>query len=229
MIRASLNLIGDEDAEAAVEAVFDLRLTPDELQAVPTVGALHDVLVRRLPAREGACETSMIFYRLRRGLTAMGMDERIAPATPLPPVFRTRSKRALRTLGRITSLTLPQHEGGMLALAAFLIGAGALLCVFVGLFASLPAVAVTGVAAVIAAGVLGSLDRGRLPKGLDTVGDLARRTAPLNFGRLAGQGARVSDALSWSVLCEVLGDIAEVPADEIGRETLIYPPEKAVA
>jgi hypothetical protein len=229
MTRASLNLIGDEDAEDAIEAAFELRFTADELRSMTTVGAIHDVIVRRLPARGGACETSMTFYRLRRGLTAMETGERTGPSTPLPPFFRTQTKRSLRTFEKVTDLRMPPHELGRPGAAALLIGLGAVVYFLVGLFVGLPAPAITILATVVAAGALVWLDRGRLPKGLDTLGDLARRTAPLNFGRLAGQGARVSDELSWSVLCEALGDIADVPPDEIGRETLIYPPEKAVA
>lgn len=77
--------------------------------------------------------------------------------------------------------------------------------------------------------ILAKLDPGRLPGSLSTVGALARRTAPLNYGRLVEQGARVNDALTWQLLREVISEVAEIEPDHIGRETLIYTPRKAVA
>lgn len=229
MVRASLNLVGDEGLEDILEAVFDLRFTDDELRSMTTVGAIHDVINARLPARPGACETSMAFYRLRRGLIGMGATGRIRPTTPLPEVFSRQAKKSFRALAKASGLKLPSADGGPLALAAFLIAAAAAVLFLIGFVTHSGLFALLGGAACVGSIVCGRADAGRLPKSLGTAGDLSRRVAPLNFGRLAAQGARVTSEQTWAVLCDEIAYTADIPRGEIGRETLIYSPKKAAA
>lgn len=229
MIRESLDLVGDEDLELLLEDVFDVRFSEDELIGMRTVGAIHDVLHARFPDRAGACETSMVFYRLRRGLAAMGAPERIGPRSDLPQDFHERPKAMLLQSSKQTGLRLPSADGGPLAIAGW---AAAVLAVVVGAVSAVTDVRATlwiAGAAVIVAVALGVLDRGRLPKGLQTVGDLSRLAVPLNYGALIHAGARSDAAGLWVVLTETLADVLDIPPEEIGRETRIYPANKAAA
>ena len=63
------------------------------------------------------------------------------------------------------------------------------------------------------------IDAGRLPTGSRTLGALAARAASLSYGRLLKQGADERDSRIWKALVEILSDFANVPADQIARET----------
>lgn len=229
MIRESLNLVGDEGLEEAIEDVFDVRFTDSELVGMVNLGAIHDVLCARIPERDGACETSMTFYRLRRALLATGVTAPIAPRTPLPEIFHDRPAAELRRLSKASGLRLPLADSGPLMAGS---GAAGLVAAIMGAVALVPKVSgaiwIAGAAAIIAV-VLAALDRGRLPGSTRTVGDLARRAAPLNYGALVRDGARSDGVAIWTVLRELIADVADVRAEEIDHDTRIYPDKRAVA
>lgn len=229
MIRESLDLVGDEELEAVLEDVFDVRFSDDELRGMHTVGAIHDVLHARFPDRAGACETSMVFYRLRRGLAAMGVGARIGPRSAIPQDFLKHPKAMLVKLSKLTGLRLPYAESGPLTLAGSAAAALAIVVGAVGAAADMRAALWIAGAAAIVAVALGVLDRGRLPKDLQTVGDLSRLAVPLNYGALIHAGARSNAEGLWAVLTETIADALDVGPEEIGRETRIYPVRKAAA
>lgn len=229
MTAASLNLVGDEFLEEALEKAFDLRFTEGEYASMVTVGAIHDVIWRRLPERSGACETSMAFYRLRRGLRRMGLAERIGPSTTLPTAFFHRTNAEFRSLSTETGLRLPATQGGPLMAGCLFIGAVGIVSLLVAGVLEQPLIGWSAIGLIVVGLILVKLDPGRLPRGVRTVGDLARQSAPLSFGILARQGSRVTDDLTWAVLCEVISDVVEIDARAIGRDTLIYARQKAVA
>ena len=222
MSRNSLDLQGDEYLEEAIEAAFDVRFTDGELMGMVTVGAIHDVIDARLPIRAGACETSMTFYRLRRALVGMGITERISPETRLPSAFSDHTHTQFRALSKASSLALPPIHAGPLTMGCLFLFVTAILSLVAGQVFKEALLGWLALGGVVAGIILAKLDPGRLPDSLSTVGALARRTAPLNFGRL-------NAALTWRVLLEVISDVAEIEPEEIGRETLIYTPKKAVA
>lgn len=229
MARDTLNLQGDEDLEGAIESVFSVKFTDEEFASMITVGAIHDVINIRMPPRDGACQTSMTFYRLRRGLIELGMPAPIRPDTPLLPAFSLRTKDRFRALAEVTGLQLPQIEGGPLATACFLAVLTAFILFAVGLMLQVTLLGWISASSIVAAFVFGKLDRGRLPKHLSTVGALAQRTAPVNFGRLVAGGSRVNGSMTWDALCDAISDVAEIEPGEIGRDTLIYPRRRAAA
>lgn len=229
MIRESLDLVGDEDLELVLEDVFDVRFSDDELMSMHTVGAIHDVLHARFPDRTGACETSMVFYRLRRGFLAMDAPGRIGPRSDLPRDFQERPKAMLLQLSKLTGLRLPYADGGPLAAAGWAAAAMAAIAGAVGAVTDVRAALWIAGAAAIVAVALGALDRGRLPKGVQTAGDLSRLAVPLNYGALIHAGARSDAAGLWAVLTETIADVLDIRPEEIGRETRIYPAEKAAA
>ena len=229
MARDNLMLVGDEGAEEEIEAAFDVKFTEAELVSMSTVGDLHEALVARIPGGPGKCDTSMAFYRLRRGLKSIGETEPLRPGTSMPPGLVERPRSSLAQLSRLTGLRMPPVLVGPLGMGGCLVGLVALALSAV-LSQQTPVGAVLLVMGAVGLMVISSrLDPGRLPKEIRTIGDLARRTAPLNYGSLVALGARSSDELAWIVLTEVLADIAEVPASEIGRDTKVYDGQKAAA
>lgn len=228
MEQSSLNLVGDEDLERLLEDVFGLRFTDDELLSMVNVGAIHDVLERRIPSRPGSCETSMAFYRLRRGLAGTA-GEVIRPSSPLPWSLTQRPKVELVSLAKTTGLRMPGWQFGLLGAAGCLLGLIAAVGLAAALVMQLPLLALGTAVGLIVTIFAMFADRGRLPRSLVTVGDLARATAPLNYGRLVREGGRSNSALLWVTLCEVVADVAELAPETIGRDTLIYPAKKAVA
>ncbi len=229
MIVTSLNLVGDEFLEKVLEEAFDLRFTQSEYRSMVTVGAIHDVIKTRLPERGGSCETSMAFYRLRRGLRQKGLTGRIGPSTPLPAAFSRRTNAEFRSLSKETGLRLPATQGGPLMAGCLLMGAVGIVSLLIAGFLEQPLIGWSAAGLIVVGLILAKLDPGRLPSGVRTVGDLACQSAPLSFGILVRQGSRVTDDLTWAVLCEVISDVAEIDARTIGRDTLIYARQKAVA
>ncbi len=228
MERSSLDLQGDEDLEEVLEDAFDLRFSDDELLSMVNVGAIPDVLERRIPSRPGSCETSMVFYRLRRGL-AETSSEPTRPNSPLPLLLTQRPKSELAALAKATGLRMPWHELGPMGAAGCLLGLGAVAGLLVAFALKLPALAIAAAISVALTSMAVVVDRGRLPRHLVTVGDLVRAAVPLNYGRLVRQGARSNSELLWTALCEVVADVAEVTPQSIGRNTRIYQAKKAVA
>lgn len=227
MTRASLDLQGDEDLEDAIEATFEVGFTNDELRGMVTVGAIHDVLCAKIPERPGACETSMSFYRLRRALRATGLEAPITPETTLPQSFHEQPAASLRRLSTMSGLRLPQADVGPLMYASWLTGLVAATLGASALVLKVPGtIWMAGAVAVITVG-LAVLDPGRLPASIRTVGDLARRSVPLNYAALVREGARSDAEAIWVVLREAVAHVAEVPIEEIGRETRIYPAQKS--
>lgn len=229
MTRESLDLVGDEDLEDVIEDVFDVRFSDEELIGMHTVGAIHDVLHARFPDQAGTCETSMAFYRVRRGLLAMGGPERIGPRSDLPRDFQERPKAMLMQLSTLTGLRLPYAHGGPLATAGWAAAVMAAVAGAAGAVTDLPgALWIVGAAATVAIALIW-LDPGRLPKDLRTVGDLSRLAASLNYGALIHAGARSDADGLWTVLTDTIADALDMRPEEIGRETRIYPVKTVAA
>ena len=63
------------------------------------------------------------------------------------------------------------------------------------------------------------LDPQQMPSGCETVGDLVRKAAVLNAGRLAKAGASLRDDELWNALRDVLVEHTNLPRDAIGYDT----------
>jgi hypothetical protein len=209
----------DHDFFCAIERVFDLRLR-HELPWT-TFGEVRDHVVRHLGARGGrgeTCATQMTFYRLRRGLD---LGRNIGPGAPLPPPILVDPKRRFADLEADTDLRMPSTRigwAGVVSMASFL-GAGSVLA-----FTVLPAP--LDIFAAVVLGCLGlwlrHIDRRRLPRGCATLGDLARMAAEQNRGRLARDGARLTDAEVWQIIQELAVEESRADPNSIGLQTTFF-------
>ncbi len=123
------------------------------------------------------------------------------------------------SLRKATGLRLPTEQtttigviGGWLCLIGFI---GGLVAFFTGVWA------VSGIGAlVVALGILLlRLDPAQLPIGILTVGDLVRRTVPLNAQKLVEVGARLPDR--WAVLVALAAEYGSLPPNQIGPDTFL--------
>lgn len=211
---------GAIDLIEEVETVFSFTITKDEAERCATIGDLYAVLCDHTPGWDtqgGKCGSSMTFYRIRRSLDP-DRTQGVNPGTALTGYGRPLD--LFKRLGRDTGLRLPSARltpvgmvGGLLftggliaAVVTLLIGQWLLSCFAFG-------IAVFGMIPIWA-------DRGRLPAGVATVGDLVRRTAPLNARQLEADGGRPSDR--WTILVSLASEHGSLMPDEIAPETFLH-------
>jgi hypothetical protein len=212
---------GAIDLLEEVEATFGIKIANKEAEQCATVGDLYDKVCAHSPdwdRQDGSCGSSMVFYRLRRSLSPE--DRRgVGPDTPLT-ASELQPSRLFKKLADETALRLPSYELTWLGMiGGFLLVGGILLAILALLTAHW---IVSAIAAVIAlAGLpLLRLDPGRFPAGIETVADLARRTAPLNAAKLKEAGGRPADR--WSVIVALAAEHGELPPNEIRPETVFH-------
>ncbi|MEO7277755.1 MAG: hypothetical protein ABIW33_07020 [Sphingomicrobium sp.] len=211
---------GGIDLIEEVEGAFGIKVADKEAEGCWTVGDLYEVIRAHTPnwdEQDGPCASSAVFYRFRRALAPE--DEReVSPRSALLDAG-TSTRRLFDRLRRETRLRLPTEEataiglvGGWMCLLGFI---GGLVALFTGAWA------LTGLGALVV--VLGVLllrvDPARLPIGVATVGDLVRRTVPLNAQDLAETGARPPDR--WAILVALAAEHGSLPPDEIGPDTFL--------
>lgn len=211
---------GAIDLIEEVETVFGFTITKDETERCATIGDLYAVLCVHTPGWDtqgGKCGSSMTFYRIRRSLDP-DRTKGVSPRTTLTGYGRPLD--LFKRIGRETGLRLPSARltpvgmvGGFLLTGGLL---AAVVTLFIGqwLFSSVAlGIAVFGMLPMWA-------DRGRLPAGVATVGDLVRRTAPLNARQLGADGGRPSDR--WSILVSLASEHGSLMPDEIAPETFLH-------
>src|SRR3546814_19946442 len=66
------------------------------------------------------------------------------------------------------------------------------------------------------------LDRRRLPRRCDTIGDLARLVTEQNRGRLARDGARLTAHEIWRIIQQLAAEESGIDPDLIGSETTFF-------
>jgi hypothetical protein len=212
---------GAIDLLEEVEETFGIKVADAEAERCETVGDLYAIVRAHAPdwdTQAGNCASSMAFYRLRRSLEP-GNGPKTKPRSPLLDGSASAS-RLFKTLDRDTGLRLPSTEftrPGKIGAYLFTIGLlGFVITLFIGAWTA------SGVAAFLA--ILGTLlmrqDPGKLPNGVVTVGDLARRAAALNSGKLKGDGGRPADC--WTVLVALAAEHGVLPPDEIGPDTFFH-------
>lgn len=211
---------GAIDLIEEVEKVFSFTIAKNEAEQCATIGDLYAVVCARVPAwdtEEGKCASSMTFYRIRRSLDP-DRTQKVTPQTTLTGY--NRPVDLFKKLSRETSLRLPSTTltptgmfGGLLFVGGLV---AAIVTIFIGHWRlSGPAFGL---------GLFGMLpmwaDRGRLPAGVATVGDLVRRTAPLNARELQAEGGRLSDR--WSILVSLAAEHGSLTPDEVAPETFLH-------
>jgi hypothetical protein len=219
--------LGDAKLVRSLESAFDLKM-PRDLSHVSNVGQLFDVLFLQFSSVDQGrkCATAMAFYRLRSALYEM-KNERLPPSFQLNLVQDISVKRLFGRLSQKTNLKLPNraltaigNSGGALIVVAFM----AILPLYIlgdqniidmhWLWA-IP-VGIAAGAAVI------KFDPGRLPSDCQTLGDLVRKTATLNYGRLAKQGAKATEEDIWREFREIVSQQSGVAPKDIQRDTVFF-------
>lgn len=225
------NTLGlDDDLDSvelviAIERAFDITIADEEAVTVTTMGELHDIVAAKLAGAGGEkCQTSMSFYRVRRALRAVVGDVDLRPNTQLASIWegspRLLSKRLQNECElRVAPFAQTNMSGfGALFIVAVIFGAPILLIAKVNGWWILALSA----AFVIGGWALIRLDPYAFGKEIQTVGDLARKTALQNYGMLARDGGRCDPESIWDALVEIGGRFSErLPAEQIERDTVI--------
>lgn len=225
--------IDDEDSVGVVvdlEKVFDLKISDDEAAGMRSVGDIFDFLRARFATAEPGrgCFTALAFYRLRRAIRDIaGIDAALSPSTDVS-VFPNRNARLFaREIETHTGLGFPNLSAtwiGKIGACCWVLAACALL--FSGPLASVTGFPVFAwwVAALgffITGQLLWHGDPRRLPPEYRTIGDLARKIALLNYGKLNKLGARARDDDIWLSMSEVLSKYTPMPCAQFTRDTLL--------
>jgi hypothetical protein len=219
----TLGLVGDGDevdALEAVEAMFDLRLDPEAVSRMATVGDLYDWLLTRIRTRPGSCATSMAFYRLRRALQPQGQP-RLAPDAPLKSLVVGSPRKFRERLGAETGLEIPAMGGTFLSLAGYTLFLVAFLAGGLAVFRSDLPMGLYAIAGLVLSVLLIHFDPQAVPGEFKTLGLFAQHTATLNFSKMAKGGAQVTEQSVWDALCLALADHGELPRGEIGHDTTL--------
>lgn len=212
---------GANDLIKEVEAVFGIEIANSDAARCETIGDVYDVLCTYVPDwddQNGTCGSSAVFYRFRR---ALALDDRrgFHPGTPLAD-FGFQPKILLRRLAQETELRLPEERYDRLGKAGSYLLAGGMMAAIVAILTGHWMIAGAAFITALAGIPLIRLDSGRFPAGVETVGDLVRRTAPLNVEHLRAVGARPADR--WSVLVALAAEHGTLPACDISPDTFLH-------
>jgi hypothetical protein len=209
----------DADFFRAVEAVFDIRFRSH----IPwtTFGEVYDHVIARVPAsaRDGTiCASQMTFYRLRR---ALGLGRHITPGEPLLPLLGKNIRREFGDLEAETDLKMPPTRAGVFGIA------GGICFVAAAAVLTLSTLAPPMRFALAVAGVyfgmwMRSIDSGRLPRGCETLGELANKVAEQNRARLARHGARLTNDEIWRIIQQLAAEEGGQDPGRIGPRTTFF-------
>ncbi len=216
-IASTLGLGGDGDELDVLEAVeksFDIKILDHEAELAETAGQLFDIVMAKASVDPDSrrCATTMVFYRLRRTIG----DPTISPQSRLDEIVSDTPRQFYRRFAQETGLAMPSGSTGRLGS----------VCLFAMIFlvpAALVAIAagstywrlVTLLA--VSAAVLFSLDARRWHG--ETLGEVTRKVAHLNFARLTNLGARSAPSDAWAAYAGLLSDITGIDSGRIARET----------
>ncbi|KEO88071.1 hypothetical protein EH30_01465 [Erythrobacter sp. JL475] len=199
-----------------LERSFGISL-PQDLLHVATVGDLFDEILRlRQPTATGVtCDSSMVFYRLRRTFARLNPGQTVLPSTPLSQLTDLSPKALKKRIERETGLAMPAMEyskGGCAVMVVALFAAPLLWWLV-----DVRAFAATGVIGVIAM----MADRGGYLGNWSTVRSLAHAIARENVAQLAEMGARDRPEDWWRRFAEIIADLAQ-PIDGENRPLTVH-------
>lgn len=202
-----------------LERRFGVQLRDAECSEVRTVADLAALVIGKLPRRAEPCPTASTFYELRRQLMSNPAVQlqRIGPRTRLADVFPGGLRRAWKQLRkhepRVPRLVVSPGLDRMLLWAAGVAFFASVLMVPVAWARMGTGVGfVAFVAAVLAMSTvirLSDVIGWRLPSEVETVGDLVRIIARLDWPR-GGPGARLL------MQHRVLEEVREITSRELG-------------
>jgi hypothetical protein len=165
----------------------------------------------------------MTFYRIRRGLRRLGYGGKLTPASDMRVLERERTKSNLIRLEAESGLRLPGAVSTRIGRRAALFGFVMTLTI---VFSIQPGFASAFLGVIVGLIMVGAIfehgDPGKLPANCNTLADLTRTAAAMNYGRLVKMGARHRDEDIWDNLVEALSHYA-LPKSDITRETFFLP------
>lgn len=212
---------GAIDLLEEVEATFGIKIADGEAERCATVGDLYEIICAHSPdwdRQAGSCGSSMVFYRMRRSLSPD--DKRgIGPDAPLT-VSGLQPSRLFKKLADDTGLRLPAYELTWFGVTGGFLSVGGILVAIVALLTGHWIVSTAAAVIALAGFPFLRVDPGRFPAGIETLGDLVRRTVPLNAAKLKEVGGRPADR--WSILVALASEHGELPPNEIGPETVFH-------
>lgn len=223
------NSLGLDDELDPVEVIvnlqksFSVQFTEGETGALRTVGDIYSVLRNRVSnsgERTARCATAMTFYRLRSAFVEQSIGAKIKPNTRVKDLTSFTATALFGHLSARSGLRMPKRR---LALAGT-IGAMSIFAGLIGLSAAAISESHLWPIPLLVAGLgvmLICLDPGQIPADCQTIGDLSRKVAGLNFGKLLAEGAEPRDRDLWNALVEVLSEDSLLPKSEIRPETLL--------
>lgn len=194
-----MGVTDSEDLLEAVEGSFGVRIPPEEVSRIRTIGDLQtkvmDALGDSLPR---GCLTARAFYALRNGLSEVlhTPRERIRPSSETADLVPFLGRRKTwRRLGDALGLKLPRLYQplpilGLVTLALFMLALPYL--VIANWSFSVLGAWVCGIVAVATMGPLAFW----IPPECRTVGDLASAVLARNFTVLAADGCTPDDVLN---------------------------------
>lgn len=209
----------DTDFFVAIERIFDLRLRLN--LSWTTFGEVRDHVVAHVAAYgDGgtACATQMTFYRLRR---ALGLSRNVGPDAPLAPLIDENVRWMFNDLEADTNLKMPATRIGWPGIVGNLCFAAA--AVFLAFTTLSPPLRIFAAGASAYAGIwLRHFDRRRLPRGCQTIGDLARLVSDQNRGKLARDGARLTLPEIWRIIQLLAVEESGIDPNLIRPETTFF-------
>ncbi len=226
------NTLGlDDDLEGFelaqdLQASFGFKFANGEAEACRTVGDIFSVMATRYSAisvRNQGCASAMAFYRLRRALKDAGYSLLLTPESRLDEIPSQSPKALFQEIRTHSGLRLP----GLKPSGVWIAGCFVILMSIAAPFALEVAntqhfrfmLLTFGISTIGA--ILMRVDHGKLPDGCQTLGDLARKAAGLNFGQLVTLGAGPRQKDLWAALVEVLTEHSLIKREEINMETLL--------
>ena len=228
-IMAAPNTLGlDDDLDGvelleSLETSFGVQFSDKEAEDCWTVGDIFTLLQSYLvrDGRSGAgCASAMAFYRLRRTLAESSLQPRLTPTTPLKDVSTLPPKVMFERLREDAKMRLPRLSfslAGQLGLVLLWIGGVGIVLIA----ATAPHWTVYAGLAGAAGAILMRVDRRRFPDACQSLGDLARKVAALNYAALVAAGANYREKDVWSALVEILAEHSSIPKSEIREETVL--------
>lgn len=210
-----------------IEETFGISIADDDTKTVETVGDLHELVLRKIEAREAdVCLSSMAFYRLRKGLTEVFSISRktVIPETRLDHVMPpTRRRGRWEALAKSMDLALPALEHPPWLRWAIRMVTVALLLVP----AAIPSMrehwyvtALWLVSAVVFCWAAYAATRPLarwVPSGPLTVGAMAKQLVKLDYPKLAEVRSKHNPKEVLEILKGIIAEEIDMDADKITR------------
>ncbi len=146
----------------------------------------------------------------------------MAPSSRLDQISTVPPKVLFREIQTHAALRLPRLKYAARGVAG--------CCMVLLSIAALPALALVNsrnfcflfpLGTMLIGGILMHVDQNKFPSECATLGDLARKGAGLNFGRLVTFGAKPRDADLWAALLEVLTEHSLIKKTATTTETIL--------